>query len=237
MKQTKRIWPFAMVALGGVLLDLRLRLYWVAVDEKNLLLPGHPLSWAMWAVMTAAIVLALTAALRTEEAKALTAASPLAALGAGLFALAICLTVMGMDVSPNLLGRLCMAFGWLSVPCLGYTAYTHAAGKKPFYGCFCVVCLFFALYLVQNYQLWSSNPQLQDYVFPMLAGVMATLFAYQNAALTLGCGSRRMWLTTGLLAVCFGIAGMDGIPELFLYAAIAGWALTGLLAGEKTEEG
>lgn len=231
MKQNKKLF-YWMPCMGALLLALRLWLYRVALDGKNLLLPGHPLSWAIWAVIAAAIALAVTAALKTGEDKALAAGSPLAALGEGVLALAIGVTVMGMGVPSDLLGRLCMAFGWLSVPCLGYTAFCHATGRKHFFGCSSVVCLFFALYLVCSYQLWSSNPQLQDYVLPMLAGVMATLFAYQNAALAVGIGSRRMWLATGMLAICFGIGAAQGL----LYPAIALWALTGLLPRCKKEE-
>ena len=110
--------------------------------------------------------------------------------------------------------------------------YNRKALRSDFFGCSSVVCLFFALYLVCSYQLWSSNPQLQDYVLPMLAGVMATLYAYQNAALAVGIGSRRMWLATGMLAICFGIGAAQGL----LYPAIALWALTGLLPRCKKEE-
>ena len=99
-----------------------------------------------------------------------------------------------------------------------------------------MVCSFFALYLVSIYRVWSSTPQLQDYVFAMAACVGVTLFAYQNAALAVGIGSRRLWLASGLLTVGFGLAAVYGGEPMLLYIGAAGWAATSLLGSEKTEE-
>ena len=229
MKHKRNDLLHTMVSLGAVLLALRLRLYIVAVDEKNLLVSGHMLSWLIWAVTAAALILAVTAALRTKETDTLPVSSPVAALGDGLFAIAIAITVFAMGTPASVLEKVRMAAGYLCVPCLGYAAFCRAKGKPVFFGCFAVVCVFFALYLVSCYRLWSSNPQLQDYVFAMLTCAAVTIFAYQSAALAAGIGSKCLWLAAGMLTVAFGIAAVCQAENGLLYMAAAGWALTGLL--------
>lgn len=236
MNQNKKRLANTMTTLGAVLLALRLRLYIVAVDSKNLLISGHWLSYVIWAVAAVCLAVVVVAALRTEERKSLSVGGPIAALGDGLFALAILIAVLDMDTPVSVLEKARLVVGYLCVPALLVSAVFRAKGKPVFFGCFCVVCVFFALYMVGFYQTWSSNPQLQDYGFAMLACAAVTLFAYQNAALSVGIGSRRVWLATGLATVAFGISAVSGsIFSMMLYLGAVGWALTGLVSGEKTE--
>ena len=229
MKQNRNRIVHTMTGLGTVLLALLLRLNLVAVDEKNLLRSAHPLSWAVWAVAAVCVVLALLTARKTREGKTLSLSDPICAFGHGIFALMLVIGVYAMGPAVSVVEKLCMVMGWLSAVCLGYGAFCHATGKRVFFGCYCVVCVFFALYLVGRYQVWSSNPQLLDYVFAMLSCVMLTLFAYQNAALCVGIGSRRMWLATGLLAVSFGFAAIYSWNHMLLHLGGAVWAMTTLL--------
>lgn len=236
MNQNKERLIWNVVSLGGVLLALRLRLYIVAVDEKNLLVSGHWVSLLIWAVAALCLGLALVAAFRAKEEGTLTVGGPVAALGDGLFAGVLCLSMLAMGEPVSILEKARTVLGYLCVPSLLYAAVCRVKGKPVFFGCFCVVCVFFALYLVGIYRVWSSCPQLQDYVFAMLALVGVTSFAYQNAALAVGLGSHRVWLASGLMTIGFGIAAIQGGAPMLLYIGASGWAVTGLLGGEKTEE-
>lgn len=236
MNQNKHHLIHLTVSLGAILLALRLRLYIVALDEKNLLVSGYWLSIVIWAVAAVCLAVALTKAFRTKEDKALAVGGPIAALGDGLFAIAICLSVLAMGEPASMLEKARMVLGYLCVPSLLYAAVCRGRGKPVFFGCFCVVCSFFALYLVSIYRVWSSTPQLQDYVFAMAACVGVTLFAYQNAALAVGIGSRRVWVASGLVSIGFGLAAVYGGEPMLLYIGAAGWAATSLLGSEKTEE-
>lgn len=235
MKQNKKQLAFAMVSLGAVLLALRLRLYIVAVDEKNLLM-DHWLSPVIWAVAGLTLVYGVICALGTKEMGRLAVTGPIAALGDGLFALTMVLSLLAMDKSASVLETVRMALGWISAASLLWAGVCRAKGKPVFFGCFCVICAFFALYLVGTYRSWSASPQLQDYVFSMAALVGVTLFAYQNAALAVGIGSYRVWLASAMLTIAFGLAAVYGGSPMLLYFGPAVWTLTGLLGEERTEE-
>lgn len=230
-----------MVSLGAALLSLRLRLYAAAVDEKNLLISGHWLSYVIWAAAVLGMAFAVLSALRSKEEKRIYITGPIAALGEGLLALVICWCVLAMEEPASLLEKARNGMGFLSAVCLLMGAYRQATGKTAFWGCYCALCLFFALYLVSIYQVWSSNPQLMDYICALLACVALTLLAYQNAALSVGIGSRRIWLASGLAAVCFGIGAVCGGNPMLLYIGGAGWALTNLIGAaaprNRYEEG
>lgn len=239
MKQNKKQLAITMVSLGAVLLALRLRLYTVAVDEKNLLLSGHWLGLVIWAVAALALVYGVLCALTGKEEGSLCITGPVAALGDGLFALVLCLCVISMEAPVSLLEKVRNGVGYLAAAGLLFGAYCRATGKNAFFGCYGAVCVFFVLYLVNIYRVWSSNPQLMDYAFHLAACVSLTLLSYQNAALAVGIGSRRVWLVSGLGAVCFGLSAVYG-GSMLLYIGGAGWALTNLIGAEpgtRYEEG
>ena len=48
------------------------------------------------------------------------------------------------------------------------------------------------LRLVASYQVWSRDPQIQDYIFALLGCLCLTAFFYQQTALEAGLGS-KIW--------------------------------------------
>ena len=229
MTQKKTILPIAMALAGGMLMGLRFWLYRTALDEKNLLVHGHPISFVIWLVAAVCLGLAVVTALGQEKTEAVLKRSLPAAAGDVLFALVIAVCVFSLGELVTLVDKLRLVAGVLCAPLLIYSAVCRIRRKPVFFGCYAVVCVFFALYLVASYQLWSSNPQLQDYVFAMLACVAVTLYAYQNAACCVDGGNGKLMWATGLMAVCFGIAAIANSDHGLLYGGAALWALTGLL--------
>lgn len=237
MKRNGKNLPHIMVILGIAMMTLRQRLAFGAVDEKGLLTAGHPLTYVLLAVAAVCMVLAILAALRMEESSNFAAASSVSALGDCIFGLAIGLVVLRMGFGTSMLERICAVVGILCVPGLLYSAWCRIKGKPVFFGSFAVVCVFMALYLVGRYRVWSSNPQLLDYLFAMISCVSLTMFAYQNAALCVGSGSRRMWLASGLLTISFGAAALYAWDTMALYLGSVIWGLTTLLGAQVEENG
>ena len=65
MKKLKHLYlPVAAVLFSAAALYLRRQLYAVALDEKGLLLTGHPLETALWAVVLGGALLFILAASR-----------------------------------------------------------------------------------------------------------------------------------------------------------------------------
>ena len=89
------------------------------------------------------------------------------------------------------------------------------------------VCVFFLLHLIDNYRGWSSQPQLQKYLFDLLASLSLTFFSYCDAARKVSLGKPRTRIFSGLCAVYFCLAAIPGSPKFtVLYALCALWALT-----------
>lgn len=223
--------PAIVTLCGGIGLLLRLQLYAVAVDGKNLLIPGHPLELlllGLTAAVMAFIVIAawpLYGSLRYSDnfpaSKAGAVGGAAAAVGAGL-------TVLLADAQPGKLFLLWKLLGLLSALCLGLTAYCRLQGKRPHFLLHGAVSVFWLTHMICHYQRWSVNPQLQDYLYPLLASVALLMFSYYQTAFDVGSGKRRTLLAVGLAGAYFGIVSLSGSDTPLLYGGFAIWALTNL---------
>lgn len=221
-----------MVLSGIAALVLRKGLYAVAVDVKGLLVRNHPLEIVL-TVLSAAVLAAVVLGVRKiagsgvdaeHDSAGLPAAFGNAAAGAGIL-----ITVLtGRPETVGYLGDLWRILGLAAPVCLLLAALARGLGKKPFFLLYVTVCLYFALHIVTRYQLWSGNPQLQDYVFSLLAAMALMFFGFCTAAQAVGCGNFPIWLGTGLAAVylCLAELARSSCPWLYLGCVI--WVLTEL---------
>jgi len=216
--------------LGLAALALRSLLYLMAVDEKNLLVRFHPLEIALGiltAVTLGVIVLAVrkeTDLCRSGETVWTSFFGALGNLAAGCGILVTVLT--GMPMLNSYLGIVWQTLGLVSPVCLLLAGMARVLGKKPWFLLYLVPSLFFAVHIVNNYQLWSGNPQLQDYVFSLLGAMALMFFAFYKAASGAGCENRRMEQGAGLAAVylCMAELARSSGPTLYLGGLI--WMLT-----------
>lgn len=223
--------PVLMAVLGIAAAVLRMGLYLFGRDERNLLIAAHPLNLLVWAVTAAAAAVILAALPKlggSREYRENFAASVPAALGAFAFAGAIAAYVLGAWDAGSRMELLRNLAGLLAVPALIWAGMCRGLGKRPFFACHGLVCLFLTVYAISHYQTWSSRPQIQDYFFSMAAILLLALFAYYQSAFDADMGSRRMQTVTGLLAGfgCFAAAG--SLEQFLLYLAGGIWALTNL---------
>lgn len=228
-KHKSKMLPVLAVALGLVTMALRSGLYLSGRDEKNLLVPGHILSYCVWgSVLVAAVVLGLGIVRKFRE-------QPLterAGIGGAMGDLALC-TAVGFSVFTQgipftAVEKISSIVGVVCVPALLVAAVSRFRGKHPFFACNVCVCVYFCLHLIACYGSWSANPQLQDYVLSMLACVALSLFAYQQAAADVQLGNSQVQYVLGLLAGYLTIAGLYGVEKPWLYLAAGFWALTNL---------
>lgn len=229
-----------MLILGIAALVLRKMLYAQAVDARGLLLQNHPLEIAL-AALTAAALTVLVLAVRKQKGSGnfadcyvadLPAAFGNVAAGAG-----IAITVL--TGAPGMGGYLESAWrilGLAAPVCFCVAAFARMWGKTPFFLLHVVGCLFFVVHIVSRYQLWSGNPQMQDYVFSLLGAMTLMFFGFYTAALEAGCGSRRMSLGMGLAAVylCLAELARSSCPALYLGGAC--WVLTELCSMKTSSE-
>ncbi len=219
--------PILALVLGAVGFVLRMGLYLTALDSKNLLLRWHPLEIALWLVTAAAFALMFLGTRKTCESEP--RPSVAAALGALAVALGIGVSVflIGSDLGGTL-GLVWKATGGLSVTAMILVAKARWQGKEPFFLLHGIVCIFFAIHMVGCYQGWSSNPQIQDYVFTLLSSVGLMLFAYQQTALDADTGNVRLQRLFGLLAAFCCLVALSGTEYPLLYLTGGIWTMTNL---------
>lgn len=224
--------PVLTVALSVIGLLLRRMLYAFAVDEKNLLPANHPLELLLWVVTAAAMGFVLVSVWKLDGSNRYVdnfAPSAPAAVGHVLGAVGIFLTVFLKEpMMAGALGRLWKGLGFLSVPCLVLAGYARLDGKRPFFLLHMTACLFLVFHIVNHYQVWSGNPQLQDYVFVLFGTMALMFFSFYMTAFDVGSGRRRMQLCMGLAAVYLCVVGLPDSGYPFLYLGGIAWVLTDL---------
>lgn len=231
LKYSRSLLTSAVFGLAALV--LRRWLYAVAVDEKGLLIAGHPLTIALWTAVLAGAVLIL-ARVRKEHGSVLYedsfSPSLISCFSHCFMAAAILIMVLNYEFPLfGIIGTIWKVLGFLTAPAMVWAGLSRKKGMKPFFGIHAALCLFLLLHLVSRYQGWSGNPQLQDYVFELLASVMLVLFSYYCAAFEAGMGNRRMQLATGLLTVLLcgaALALRTDCTGLYLSGAL--WAAADL---------
>ena len=231
--------PVLMLILGAAAFALRSALYAVAVDVKGLLLRGHPLEIGLTALTVAAMLLAALVAWKEEksgfDAKPL--GNCLAALGNAAAGAGILATVLTAEsLAAGYLASAWQILGYAAPACLLLAGITRMLGKRPFFLLYVAACLFFLVHIVTRYQLWSANPQMQDYVFALLAAMALMFFGFYEASQEAGCGNYRMKLGMGLAAIylCLAELARSSCPALYLGGIL--WVLTELVTVQKREE-
>lgn len=223
--------PVLAAILGSAAGVLRAALLLLGTDEKGLLIPGHPLDILVW-VITAAAILGVAALVRkldgSQQYDHNFAPSGAACLGCFALAAAIAVTTLTGLGGFAKLDRIRDICGLLAIPAALWAGICRRKGTRPFFLFHAAVCLYLTLYAVSRYQSWSSLPQLQDYVFSVLASCLLPLFGYYQTAFDVDMGNRRMQLGTGLLAAFFCITALAGATDPVLYLGGAIWTLTNL---------
>lgn len=229
--------PVLVLALGGAGCALRWLLYTTAADEKNLIPLGHPLEIALWLAAAAALVLAVLGAGKRDDPVQHAVPASVAAAGSLAAAIGIGATVLlNGPVSAGILGLVWKILGLASFGALAVAAKSQWEGKQPFFLLYAAVCVFFAVHMVSCYRTWSSNPQLQDYVFTLFSCIGLMLTAYQHGACAADCGSRRILFLAGLAAVFSCFVCLSGTENSLLYLTGGIWALTNLTLSAPAEE-
>ena len=230
--------PAAMMLVLGIgAMVLRNMLYAVAVDVKGLLLRNHPLEIAV-VLLTAAVLAMIVLLVRRLENTGdygdyhwvgLLGAFGNAAAGAGIL-VTVLTAVPEMD---NYLESLWRILGLGAAVCLGLAGIARGLGKRPFFLLHVMASLFLMLHIVTRYQLWSSQPQMQDYVFALLGAMALLFFGFYTAAMEAGCGSRRMTTGMGLAAIylCTAELARSSCPALYLGGLV--WVLMDLCSMGK----
>ena len=232
--------PVTVLAFSGIAFVLRWLLLHLAMDEKGLIRAWHPLELLLWLVAIAAVVLVLSTVWKLDGSSRYEDnfhPSRLGAAGAAAAAIGIFLTVLLQNSGTDLTSRARVLTGALACVCLAVTAKYRWDGKRPFFLLHTITCVFYALNMISCYRPWSSDPQLQHYVFTLFSSVGLMLFAYYQAAFDVDLGKRRMQLGVGLLTAFCCFTAASGTDDLLLYLTSGIWIITNLCSPEPVPAG
>lgn len=119
----------------------------------------------------------------------------------------------------------CMtALPWLAAASMAVLGLLRMAGRKSSLCFGAVICLYYMLTLVSDYRLWSADPQIQDYAYQLLSGVLLMLCSFHRTCCDAGIIQRRKLIFTGLAAsvCCMASLSMDFQRPFYLASAL--WA-------------
>lgn len=239
---SRKLYPLLGLALGLVGAGCRFLLYALGMDEKGLLVPGHPAAVLLWVVTAAAVLAAVLAAMTFREdnkAPDETCRSIPEALGTAVMALGVLSTLLLPENNGiATLLRLHRILSVLAFFCLLAAAVFRLMGKPVPFGCYAGAAVFFFVHVVTRYRAWSGNPQMADYLHALGAGLCLSLVSYYETALVVGLGGRRQRFALGILGIfcCVAAAARGEYPALHLCGAV--WILSVLLTvrpGESKE--
>lgn len=226
VKQNKSLTALLPLLPGWYCLQLRRILYRKAVDETGLLVSGTALEWEIYLLSILALGLFYAASRKQSESTQPDSVRVLRQLAgaAGLGWTAL----MYPGEMPGLVGNLWRILGIVSAVCLIWAAFCTFRKKTPPFLAQLAPCLFWMIHLVDNYRSWSGAPQLQSYLFALLATMSMTLFTYYSAAEAVEMGKPRRKKFFALAAGYFCIAAaLPGKGQL-MYLLSALWAVTSL---------
>ncbi|MBE6918013.1 MAG: hypothetical protein E7470_08985 [Ruminococcaceae bacterium] len=221
----------ALTLSGGLLtMLLRMWIYGIGTDDRGLLRVGtfpDVVSWIFVAVLFAMLFIGTQELNEATKYSFNFPASLHAVIGTGLAALGIFITSLVELLSgAERLGVFSSVLGLIAAAALGFIAYCRKGGMKPNLLFHSFVCIYLMFHLIANYRIWSAYPQLQTYVFELLAIVFVMLSCYQRAAFDAGHGNRKAYTFHGLAALFFCVAAIPGSANASFYIGCAAWMFT-----------
>ena len=222
--------PYIILGCGAAGALLRVWLFATGVDEKGLIVSGHPATWLVWVLSSLVVIILILGSTRLLEAAKYSFNFPASIPGAiGTFLAAagigIC-TVVEFSARPDLFGTVVCITGILSVPVLCFIGFCRWKGAHPSAVSHVLVSVYLLLRLVWMYRQWSSDPQLQDYVFQLLALTCLMLASYHRSAFDADMGIRRSYVIFNLAAVFFCVVSLPECDSMVFYLSAGVWMLT-----------
>lgn len=201
-------------------------------DEKGLLASGHIFQILLW-ILTVALLGTLFFLTRPlAQAPKYSFNFPpsiIAGIGGAVAAVGVLLTSLDTILgSGDPLSSLTAAVGLICAVSLALSGYSRWQGKRLNVVLHSVVCVYFLLLLICQYRLWSAEPQLQVYIFQLLATIFLMLGAYQRACFDGHMGNRKSYAFFRLAGAYFCFVAIPGSEIWFLYLAAMIWSVTDL---------
>ena len=233
MKQSMDPGSGAVTAVIGGLLGalLQLWLQLVYVDSAGLLSP-----WSLPEILTAALTVVVIGLLvffsfrcpkKTDYETSFPGFIP-GAVGCIAAAAGILVSLFTGPGNRDGLQSIAYLLGWAAAISLIVLAGYRFLGKRPFFLFPAILTLYFLLSLISEYRIWSAVPQIQNYLYPLLALLAMTLATYHRTALVADSGGFRPYLFFSRIALYFTCLALVCVQDYryVFYLSMAIWLLT-----------
>ena len=216
-KERFHIVIFCLGILSGC---LRWYLYAQGLDGRGLIPQGSLLDLALWLLTAAALVLCFLSKVPEQQA-----AKWMTALG--MYFLAFGLLFSTRELHQGYPGLLAV-IRFLS---LLSAALLTVGGTLVFQGktlswLWLPVCLTFIVRLVGAYQTWSRDPQMQDFLLPLLAGLCLAAAAYRRGAEALGLPKSPWTYRFAMAAMYLCLAAAGGPDSYYIPCGVSSLLLS-----------
>lgn len=222
----RNILPFLTLGAGALGLGLRTWLYATGVDASGLLRTDHPANHLVF-ILTAVVLLALWLVCRQIKDipayKYLFPRSVPAAAGCMVAAAGVLLVVFSELVQKqDAVTIVSCILGVMSAASLVITGICRQKRMRPRYYLHFAITAYLTIHVVSQYRIWSSETQLQNYFFQLLASVFLMLCSYYRTLLDTNADKRRRYVFFNYGALFFCCMSITGKNWLF-YCSMAIW--------------
>lgn len=228
----------AALGAGVLTLCLRLLLYRIGFDEKNILSSSHPLHLICLALAGFMALYLFFSVQNLGDCGIFKRDFPEHPLRTLSMFTAGCLTAYhGITVIREAGTLLALARAVLA---LGAFCSMILCGLMPrrlrtaHQLCRGIITAFFALDMLCRYRSWSGNPQLPDYVFQIFACALLSLCSYHRLAFDVSLGKRRVLLWCSLMALYLSLVCVSGPDTRLFYLGGAFWAASCICNAEPS---
>jgi len=223
--------PIFTLAAGIIGLALRAWLFFGGTDQKGLLVSSHPAN-ALTFILTALVLVVLFIYIRPLNAvdryRQLFPRTVLPAVGCIAAAVGIAwVTLRDLHLKTDPITVISLVLGVLAFISLLLLAYCRFRRIRPVFFLHMIVTVYLMFHLISQYRLWSAEPQLQVYFFPLQASVFLMLTGYHNAVLDAR-KSKRNWFVfcnqSALYCCCLSLWS----DSWLFYLSMGFWMLSSL---------
>ena len=212
--------------LGLAVALLHQRMMSTAVDAKGLLISGNPLSRLLWGLCVGFLAAAFVISRSQKVTSGFRSHFPPCKIR-GAMGMAGGAVVSLYGITLVLQSQLTVGIlGIVAGICMVFTGLCRLQGKHPSPMFHCTVCVFFIVRLVLSFQKWSADPQLQDYVIPLMGCLSLMMFAFHRASSDANEMNPRRTAFFSLCATFFCLASLSDVSMRLLFLGAGLWSVS-----------
>ncbi len=224
--------PLWVLLTGGVGLLLRVWLMAAGVDQKGFIITGHFAAIALFILVIGVMIALFFMTRNLVEATKYSFNFPASDLsGYGTFVAAAGIFVCSfieIFTASDALEMIVAVLGMATTLLLVLTGYHRRRGTTPPLLIHIGICAFLMVRLICYYRHWSSDPQILDYCFQLVATACLMLSTYQRASFDVDEGNRRPYAFFSLVAIFFSCLSLVGWNNILFFLSVIVWQLTNL---------